>query len=96
VIELRFPIPIDTIKGRGLAYFIDDCGIDHDLIWTVALDASGEFWSFRNRDVRAVTNWTMGRMANSLKTGSKITRKPSKMMTNAGGKAKPSRKGRKK
>lgn len=36
-------------------------------------------------------------MANSLKTGSKITRKPSKMMTNAGGgKAKPSKKGKKK
>lgn len=49
-----------TPKGHGYAYFVDDPGFDHDLIWTVFLD-TGEIWSFRNREVRAVENYTQGR-----------------------------------
>jgi len=60
VIELRNPIPLFTPKGHGYAYFVTDPGFDHDLIWTVFLD-TGEIWSFRNREVRAVENYTHGR-----------------------------------
>ena len=75
MIRLEPPIPLDTPRGSGLAAFVIDPGIEHDLIWVVFLDENGECWSFRNREIRAQVNFTMGRMANSFKTGSKITRK---------------------
>jgi hypothetical protein len=58
--ELRSPIPMHTPKGRGYAYFVQDVGFDHDLIWTVFLD-NGEIWQFRNREVRSIENYTHGR-----------------------------------
>lgn len=61
MIELRFPIPLDTPKGRGLAYFVSDFGCDHSLMWTVAIDESGECWTFPNEQIRFVKNITMGR-----------------------------------
>ncbi len=60
MLELRQPIPLYTSKGHGFAYFVTDLGLDHDLIWTVFLD-DGEIWQFRNKDVRAVENYTHGR-----------------------------------
>lgn len=60
LLRLDPPIPLDTPKGKGLAYFLRDYGIDHDDYWTVALDDSGEFWTFNNRDVRAQVNYTAG------------------------------------
>ena len=62
VLQLNPPIPLNTPKGEGFAYFVQDLGLDHDLIWTVFLQ-SGEIWSFMNREVRAVENITHGRMS---------------------------------
>lgn len=58
--ELRSPIPMHTLALWGYAYFVQDVGFDHDLIWTVFLD-NGEIWQFRNREVRSVENYTHGR-----------------------------------
>lgn len=60
MIQLDPVIPMHTPKGHGYAYFVTDSGFDHDLLWTVFLD-TGEIWSFRNREVRAVENYTFGR-----------------------------------
>ncbi len=60
VIQLDPVIPMQTPKGHGYAYFVDDPGLDYDLVWTVFLD-NGEIWCFRNREVRAVENYTHGR-----------------------------------
>jgi hypothetical protein len=95
VIQLNPPIPLDTPFGSGLATFLIDQGIEHDLIWVVFLDENGECWSFRNREIRAQKNITMGRMANSLKTGSKITKSGRKLL-NTVAKPKPSKKGKRK
>jgi hypothetical protein len=54
-------IPLRTPKGDGIAYFISDCGDERNIEWTVCLDSSGEFWTFRNCDVRAQKNITRGR-----------------------------------
>lgn len=69
LLRLDPPIPIDTPKGPGLAYFLRDYSADHDDFWTVAIDATGEFWTFSNRDVRAVKNFTMGRRLGAIDTG---------------------------
>ena len=56
------PLPLNTPKGAGLAHFLIDPGVEHDLQWVVFQDDTGECWTWRNRDVRAPTNVTMGRV----------------------------------
>lgn len=55
------PIPLKTVKGNALAHFILDYGCEEDLFWVCFMDATGECWTFRNRDIRAYPNITMGR-----------------------------------
>lgn len=60
ILRLDPPLPLDTPRGSGWAHLIIDYGQEHDLIWVVFLDASGECWSVRNGEVRLRPNRTMG------------------------------------
>jgi hypothetical protein len=60
ILQLNPPIPVVTPHGKGLAHLVIDYGIEHDLIW-VAFDDGGECWSWRNQDIRAQSNITIGR-----------------------------------
>ena len=62
ILQLNPPIPLSTPKGKGLAHFLIDYGMESNLIWTVFIDATGEIWSFQNSEVRAQKNITMGRI----------------------------------
>ena len=63
--QLQTPIPVHVIgKGPGLAFAVIDYGIEHNLIWVTALDASGEIWCAPNPKVRIAENWTVGRRRN--------------------------------
>lgn len=61
--QLNPPIPM-TVEGRGKGYAIAviDYGQEHDLLWVVALDASGEIWAVPNPQVRMQKNISMGRL----------------------------------
>lgn len=61
--QLNPTIPLDTPKGPGFAHALIDYGQEHDLIWVVFINETGECWSFRNPEVRLQTNITMGRVA---------------------------------
>jgi hypothetical protein len=61
ILRLDPPIPITTPKGEGLAHFLIDYGVAHNLIWTVFITETGECWSFQNTEIRAIKNITMGR-----------------------------------
>ena len=61
ILQLNPTIPVITPKGRAQAVFVIDYGPEHDLIWVCFLDANGECWSYRNADIRAEKNITMGR-----------------------------------
>jgi hypothetical protein len=61
IIQLNSPIPLKTPKGEGLAWFLIDYGVEHDLMWVVAIKKTGEIWIFSNPEVRATKNITMGR-----------------------------------
>jgi hypothetical protein len=37
-------------------------GAEHNLIWTIAIDETGEIWSYQNPHVRALKNITMERL----------------------------------
>jgi hypothetical protein len=54
------PVTVEG-KGSGYAFGVIDYGEEHNLIWVVALDASGEIWCSPNPKVRMRANWTMGR-----------------------------------
>ena len=66
-IQLNPPIPLETSKGRGYAHFMIDYSQEHDLVWVVFLDETGECWTFRNSEVRIQNNFTLGRTAEPSK-----------------------------
>jgi hypothetical protein len=63
ILQLNPPIPLQTLKGPGLAHFIDDQGIESESFWVVFLN-TGQIWWFPNSQVRACENFTVGRVKN--------------------------------
>lgn len=59
--QLNPTIPLETPRGRGYALAVIDYGMEHNLLWVVALDENGEIWCVPNAEVRAQKNWTAGR-----------------------------------
>jgi hypothetical protein len=69
--QLTTSLPVSVQgKGNGYAFAVIDYGEEHNLIWVVALDDSGEIWCSPNPKVRMRNNWTMGRtIAANRETG---------------------------
>ncbi len=61
IIQLNPPIPVNTPKGIGVAWLVIDYGPEYNLLWTVAIDSTGELWTFYNIEIRAIKNASMGR-----------------------------------
>ena len=66
MLQLNPPIPLDTPKGPGLAYFLLDYGPDYDVVWGICVDSTGEWWWLGNDEVRGTKNVTMGRRAGTV------------------------------
>jgi hypothetical protein len=62
-LELRQQIEVDTPKGRGRLFISKDYGTEIESIFVVIL-YNGEFWEFRNDQIRATSNMTMRRDKN--------------------------------
>lgn len=60
MLQLNPAIPVVTPKGNAMAHILLDYGIESDLIW-VCFEASGECWSWSNKDIKAPKNITIGR-----------------------------------
>lgn len=58
--QLQTPIPLQTPKGKAWAVAIIDYGPQWDLQWVTFVHATGECWTFRNRDIRQEANYTFG------------------------------------
>jgi len=61
MLQLNPGIYLKTPKGDGIAHFVRDYGMEHDLIWVVGLDKNGEIWNLSNREIRLQKNITFGR-----------------------------------
>lgn len=59
ITQLNPPLWLQTPKGEGLAHFIVDYGAEHDLLWVVFDDKTGEIWAWNNAEVRASANRSM-------------------------------------
>ena len=61
ITQLNPTIPMTCSKGSGHAIAVIDYSQEHNLIWVIAIDETGEIWSFPNTQVRMQKNITMGR-----------------------------------
>jgi hypothetical protein len=61
ITQLNPPIPIITPKGNAYAHILLDYGAEFDLLWVCFQDNTGECWTWRNQDIRAQQNITIGR-----------------------------------
>ena len=57
------PLPLTTPKGAGMAHFVIDYGPEHELLWVVFVDETGECWCVPNREIRLQKNWSLMRRA---------------------------------
>jgi len=61
LLQLNPPIPVNTPKGPGECWILIDYSKEDHLLWVVALDDSGEVWAYKNSDIRAIENISLGR-----------------------------------
>jgi hypothetical protein len=61
ITQLNPPIPMRTPFGKGTAQMVIDYGVEHDLLWVVFQNDTGECWCWGNQDIRAQNNITIGR-----------------------------------
>jgi hypothetical protein len=61
IYQLDPPIPVFTDMGAGYCVAWIDYSQEHDTIWKVCLNATGEFWDLPQSRVRGQTNISMGR-----------------------------------
>ena len=60
MLQLDPPLPVTTPRGDALAHVLIDYGAEHDLLWVTFQD-NGQCWTWRNSEIRALKNVTMGR-----------------------------------
>jgi hypothetical protein len=64
MLQLNPAIPVivtskDNAKGMAVGWV--DYSQEHNLIWIVAIDETGEVWCTPNTEIRMQKNWTMNR-----------------------------------
>lgn len=76
ILQLNPTIWLKTPKGIGLAHFLIDYGEEHDLMWVVADDATGEVWTWSNPEVRFIPNTSLGAIRKSSDNSPSSSCKP--------------------
>ena len=66
IIQVNPTLPLETPHGKGFAHFVIDYSQEHDLLWVVFLDDSGECWTFQNSEIRIQKNLSIGRKQTSV------------------------------
>lgn len=59
--QLNPTIPLRSDRASGECIAVIDYSIEHDLMWVVIDDATGQIWTVPNRDVRGYANYSAGR-----------------------------------
>lgn len=68
MLQLNPMLPLQHVtKGAFTAFLVTDYSQEHSLLFTGFLEATGEIWTFSNRELRAQNNITMGRELEELK-----------------------------
>ena len=59
--EINNLIWLEMPKGKGVAKFLIDYGVDSDLYWVVFITKTKKCWMFANYDIGVSNNVTLGR-----------------------------------
>ncbi len=59
-LDPTLPVEVEG-KGKGYAIMVIDYGENHNLVWVVIMDDTREIWCVQNQEIKAQSNWTMGR-----------------------------------
>jgi len=70
IIQLNPIIPMMTPKGEGMAHFMIDYSLEHDIYWVIFINATGECWTYNNKHIRLCKNITMDRLSITTKESS--------------------------
>ena len=62
ILELNNLLPLITPKGKAIAHFLIDYGIETNLYWVCFLQSNGECWTFDNKNIKIESNITLGRI----------------------------------
>ena len=62
ILQLNPMIPMSTPKGNGYAIAMIDYSQEHNIYWVIAIDLTGEIWTYSNTEVRIQKNITIGRV----------------------------------
>jgi hypothetical protein len=58
-------VEVCSPNGDGIIWLVTDYGHETDTIYTVIINATGELWQFRHKDIKVKSNITFGRNENS-------------------------------
>lgn len=61
IYESTQSLEVQTPKGLGRVWLITDYGAQTEKLFLVIMNETGELWEFRNKDIKATSNLTMGR-----------------------------------
>ena len=64
MLQLNPPIPVTCAKGNGHAMVVLDYSQEHDSLFLVALDETGELWWLPNSQIRMQKNISLNRINN--------------------------------
>ena len=62
ILQLNPQIPVLCPKGEGYAIALIDYSQDHDILFVIVINETGEIWTYKSNEVRAVKNISMGRL----------------------------------
>lgn len=67
ILQLNPSIPMHVLnKGDGYAFAIIDYSQEHDLLFVVAMNDTGEIWTVSNKNIRMQKNISMERKIKSI------------------------------
>jgi hypothetical protein len=61
ILQIDPPLFLETPRGRSVAHFLIDYGIENHLYWVTFIQETGECWTFSNPEIRIENNLTIGR-----------------------------------
>ena len=61
IVRIDPPLPLVSPKGKSMAHFLIDMGLDHNLLWVCFQDETGECWTWSNEKIRLQPNLSANR-----------------------------------
>lgn len=60
LLQLSPTIPVDSPRGPADCHVLIDYGTEHAVLFLCAIRATGEFWCFKQSEIKLEKNITMG------------------------------------